>query len=133
MQLCTQYSIRCQNHILTIKTYFRSLHERILTGHVIFCCMKRSLYKCSLPLRHIGHTRTNNGVFKLVEALLQTHSCFFSQSTNLMYVSYRYEDVTVSLHYLPRCVRSTVSCNKTPATVILSEALQVCCCGIVTQ
>jgi len=33
-----------------------------------------------LTLRHIGHTRTNNGFFKLVEALLQTHSCFFSQS-----------------------------------------------------
>jgi len=45
--------------------------------------MKRSLHKCSLTLRHIGHTRTNNGFFKLVEALLQTHSCFFSQRTNV--------------------------------------------------
>ena len=45
--------------------------------------MKRSLIKCSLTLRHIGHTRSNNGFFKLVEALLQTHSCFFSQSTNV--------------------------------------------------
>jgi len=45
--------------------------------------MKRNLHKCSLTLRHIGHTRTNNGFFKLVEALLQTHSCFFSQSTNV--------------------------------------------------
>jgi len=44
--------------------------------------MKRSLRKCSLTLKHIGHTRANNGFFKLVEALLQTHSCFFSQSTN---------------------------------------------------
>jgi len=35
-----------------------------------------------------------------------------------MYVTYRYQHVTVSLHYLPRRVRSTVSCNKTPATVI---------------
>jgi len=24
---------------------------------------------CSLTLRHIGHTRTNNGFFKLIEAL----------------------------------------------------------------
>jgi len=32
--------------------------------------MKRSLRKYSLTLRHIGHTRTNNGLFKLVEALL---------------------------------------------------------------
>jgi len=35
-----------------------------------------------------------------------------------MYVAYRYQHVTVSLHYLPRRLRSTVSCNKTPATVI---------------
>jgi len=45
--------------------------------------MKRSLHKCSLTLRHIGHTRTSNGYFKLVETLLQTHSCFFSQSVNV--------------------------------------------------
>jgi len=31
--------------------------------------MKRSLHKCSLTLRHNGRTRTNNGFFKLVEAL----------------------------------------------------------------
>jgi len=35
-----------------------------------------------------------------------------------MYVTYRYQLVTVSLHFPPRRVRSTVSCNKTPATVI---------------
>jgi len=45
--------------------------------------MKRSLRKYSLTLRHIGHARTNNGLFKLVEALLWTHSCFFSQSINV--------------------------------------------------
>jgi len=45
--------------------------------------MKRSLHKCSLTLRHIGHTPTNNGSFKLVEASLYTHSCFFSQSINV--------------------------------------------------
>jgi len=27
-------------------------------------------------------------------------------------VAYRYQHVTVSLHYLPRCLLSTVSCNK---------------------
>jgi len=52
-------------------------------GAVILYCMKKKLHKCSLTLRHIGHTRTNNGFFKLVEALLRTHSCFFSQSTNV--------------------------------------------------
>jgi len=31
---------------------------------------ERSLRKYSLTLRHIGHTRTNNGLYKLVEALL---------------------------------------------------------------
>jgi len=45
--------------------------------------MKRSLHKCSLTLRHIGRTRINNGLFKLMEALLQIHSCFFSQSINV--------------------------------------------------
>ena len=54
-----------------------------VTSHVILYCLKRSLHKCSLALRHIGHTSTNNGFFKLVEALLQTHSCFFSQSMNV--------------------------------------------------
>jgi len=44
--------------------------------------MKIILHKCSLALRHIAHTRTNR-FFKLVEALLQTHSCFFSQSINV--------------------------------------------------
>jgi len=47
-----------------------SLHRCILTSHVILHYMKRSLHKRSLTLRHIGHTRTNNGFFKLVEALL---------------------------------------------------------------
>jgi len=45
--------------------------------------MERSLHKGRLTLRHIGHTRTNNGFFKLMEALLQIHSCFFSQSINV--------------------------------------------------
>jgi len=45
--------------------------------------MKRSLHKCSLTLRHIGHTPTNNGFFKLVEALLETHPGFFSQNINV--------------------------------------------------
>jgi len=35
-----------------------------------------------------------------------------------MYVAYRYQLVTVSLHYLSRCVHSTVSDNKTTTTVM---------------
>ena len=60
-----------------------SLHRCILKNHVILYCMKRSLHKWSLTLRHIGHTRINYGFFKFMEALLQIHSCFFSQSTNV--------------------------------------------------
>ena len=61
--------------------------------------MKRSLRKYSLTLRHIGHTRTNNGFFKRVEALLcrLTHASFHKLS---MHVAYRYQHVTISLHYL---------------------------------
>jgi len=47
-----------------------SLHTCILTSHVILYCVKRSLHKCSSTLRHNGHSRTNNGMFKLVNALL---------------------------------------------------------------
>jgi len=50
-----------------------------------------------------------------------------------MYVAHRYQHVTASLHYLPRCLRSTVSCSKTPATVIQSKPLQICCHVITTQ
>jgi len=32
--------------------------------------------------------------------------------------------VTVSLHYLPRCLRSRVTCDKTPNIVTLSEHLR---------
>jgi len=41
-----------------------------VTSQVILYCMIRNLHKCSLTLRHIGHTPTNNGFFKLIEALL---------------------------------------------------------------
>ena len=40
--------------------------------------------------------------------------------------------VTVSLHYLPRCLRS-VTCGKTPTTVTWSASSKICCHGIVTQ
>jgi len=67
---------------LQLRRISTSLHRHILTSHIILYCMKRCLHKGSFTLGHIGHTRTNNGFFKLVEALLQIHSCFFSQSTN---------------------------------------------------
>jgi len=88
-----------------------------------------SHHKESLPisgsysLRHIAHT--NNGFFKLVEALLQIHSCFFSHSIKLR--SLPLSAVTVSLDYLPRCVRSTITCGKRPTTVTWSDLLKICC------
>jgi len=36
-------------------------------------------------------------------------------------------DVTVSLHYMPRCLRLTVTCGQTPTTVASSKPLQICC------
>jgi len=65
----------------------------------------------SYSLRHIGHTRSHtfNGYFKLVVALLYIHSGFFSHSIKLRGLPL--SPVTVSLHYLPRYLRSTASRN----------------------
>jgi len=41
--------------------------------------------------------------------------------------------VFVSLHYLPRCVRSTVTCGKTHTTVTWSASSKIFCDVIVTQ
>jgi len=70
---------------LTIKTYSHKPAQMYspVTSHAVLYCMKRSLRKCRLTLRHIGNTPTNDGFFKLVEALLLTNSCFFSQCINV--------------------------------------------------
>ena len=41
--------------------------------------------------------------------------------------------VTVSLHYLPRCLCSAITCGKTPITVIWRASAKVCCHVVVTQ
>jgi len=41
--------------------------------------------------------------------------------------------VTVSLHYLPRCLHSTVTYSKMPNIVTLSEFYKICCHFITTQ
>jgi len=41
--------------------------------------------------------------------------------------------VTVSLHYLPRCLLSIVTCSKTHTTVTWSASSKICCHVIVTQ
>jgi len=61
--------------------------------------MNRSLHKCSLTLRHIGHTRTNNGFFKLVETLLQSTDSLMLLSTN-----YKCTWLTAISMSPPRCV-----------------------------
>ena len=70
------------------------------------------------PIYCIGHTQTHttsNGYFKLAEALLHIQSGFFSHSIKLRGVPL--SAVTVSLHYLPRYLRSTPACGKTPVIV----------------
>jgi len=78
--------------------------------------MKRSLRKFSLTLRHIGHTRTNNGFSNLWKHCYADSLMLLFTKDKCTWLAAQH--VTVSLHYLPRCVRSTVSCNKTPVTVI---------------
>jgi len=55
---------------------------------------------------NVNHTRVqshiNNGFFKLVEAFLQIQSCLFSHSIKLRVLPL--SAVTISLHYLPRCL-----------------------------
>jgi len=41
--------------------------------------------------------------------------------------------VTVSLHHLPRCLRSIVTCSKTHTTVTWSASSNIYCHVIVTQ
>jgi len=41
--------------------------------------------------------------------------------------------VTVSLHYLPRCLHSIVTCGKTSTTATWSASSKICCHVIVTQ
>jgi len=41
--------------------------------------------------------------------------------------------VAVSLHYLPRCLRLTVTCGKTATTITWSPPLKICCHVTVTQ
>jgi len=99
-----------------------SLHRRILTSHIVLYCVKRSLHKRVGFTIHSGtqvmQSHTNSAFFKIVEALLQIHSCFFSRSTNLRGLPLI--AVTVSLHYLPRWLRSTVILHVWTRTVNLA-------------
>ena len=87
----------------------------------------------SCSLRYIGHTQshTNNGLLKLVEPLQWVQWCFLTHSIKLR--AFPISAVTVSLHYLPRCLRSAVTSGKTPTTVTWGKPLKICCHVIVTQ
>jgi len=58
-----------------------------------------------------------------VEALLQIHSYLFSHSIKLRGLPL--SAITVSLRHLPRCLRSAVTCGKTPSTVTSSEPFKI--------
>jgi len=73
------------------------MHRRILTinyMYVFLCCVKRNLHNSRLiklftPAR-LSQSHTNNGFFKLVEALLHICWYFISHSMKL-YAVYRYQ------------------------------------------
>ena len=125
------FALRIHSDVRTkpIKTYSHNLHRRILASRMCFHAeWEKSLRKCILTLSHIGHTRTNNWFFKLVEALLQIHSCFFSRSRNV-------RGLPLSA-LTSRCITCQVCIqqgNKTPVTIIWSEPLNICCHTIVTK
>ena len=79
-----------------------------------------------------GAPATNNGYFKLAEALLQIQSALFSHSIKLHGLPVSAVTVLVSLNYLPRYLRSTPACGKTPTIVTWNER-KICCHDIVTQ
>jgi len=92
--------------------------------HACLCCFflsERSSYEIRTSVR----SNTNNRLFNLEEGLLQTHSYIFSHSINLRGLPL--SSTTVTLHYLPWCMRSTVRCGQTPTTVTCSELFQICC------
>jgi len=71
-----------------------SQYRPILRSNVFLYCVKRSLHKSRLINWFIrarwSQSHTHNGFFKLVEALPQIYSCFFSHTIEL-YVVYRYQ------------------------------------------
>jgi len=74
----------------------------------------------SYSVKHIVHTQTHtgNGYFKPVDALLKIHFGFFSHCIKLRGLPL--SAVTVSLHYLPRFLRSTASRNMWQNTYYLN-------------
>jgi len=127
--LCTHSEVRTK--LLRFRRIPISLHAYILTSHVLLYYVWNkagtSVVWLSYSLKHIGHTHihTSNGASKLAEALLEIYSSFFSHSIRTR--AFPLSAVTAALHYLPRCLSSTLTCSKTPTTVTSSEHLKICC------
>jgi len=73
-----------------------SLHRCIPTSHVILYWMKTNLHKCSLTLRHIGHTRTNMNFSNV-----RKH-CY--NSLMLLFTKYKCTWLTAISMSLSRCI-----------------------------
>jgi len=74
------------------------LHRRILAGQVFLYCVKKKLHKSRYSLGHVDQSHTNNVFFKLVEALLQIYSCFFSRSINYTWLTAISSHCLAALH-----------------------------------
>ena len=80
---------------------------------------------------YLGYTY--NGFFKLVSGSIPTDSVVILFTQNKSTVrDFPLSAVTVSLLYLPRCLRSAITCNKTLTSATTSETLKICCHIIVT-
>jgi len=80
-QLCTYLLTQKSELNLNDEDVFPQDCRMQIASHVVFYCVKRSLQRLGLIklfAHHIGHTQshTSNRFLKLVEALLQIHSCF---------------------------------------------------------
>ena len=71
-----------------------------LNGHNFFGYEKNSVYVWKTNPDSHSKSPTNNGFFKIAEALLQFHACFVSHSVKLR--AFRLSGVTVALPYMPQ-------------------------------
>jgi len=101
---------------LNNKDMLTSLHGLIQKSHVFYtvwkeACIGVDWFKLFTRARW-SQSHTNNGIFRLVESLLPVDSCFFSRSKRYTWLT-AISNVSVSLHYLPKFLRSKVT-SRTP-------------------
>jgi len=119
---CTIFGGKNDSNLLLYPTSDRFL--KISLGKMPCCLPVAGLLRIQEHCSH-SQSHTTIGFFKLVEALLQIDSSFFSR--NIKVRDLPLLAVIVSPHYLPRCLRSTVTCGKTPTISTWSEPLKICC------